>query len=181
MESIIFPMTFSTKGYNVKMMFWCITFIMMILFGLFSTITTFEQIGLQQFTCDNGTSNCISCRIPIRMSHYIFFGGTATYYFALFALMIMILNVTFSFRIAFAPFIIVYLVTLFAITSITTRAVIAFVKFRERFNLFATRTSFCYDFVSHIRSFQRLWSEPVVPTIGITGSFIVCDSKGNSK
>lgn len=59
----------------------------------------------------------------------------------------------------------------FAMTSITSFLRKLFVKFRNRLDLFATRTGFCYDCFRHFRSFQRDCLEPVIGYAPIVGSF----------
>lgn len=77
-----------------------------------------------------------------------------------FALFIFLLN-TLSF-VALPIFLKVFFAALLTLTLISHRAVGSYTKFRDRLDLFAFRALFGYDAFSHIRSFQRLWSEPFV-------------------
>jgi hypothetical protein len=62
--------------------------------------------------------------------------------------------------------------TTFLASSLTTIfSLIVFVKTIQRFDLFAMATSYCYAIFSHIRTFLRLWLEPIMGYVPVVGSF----------
>ena len=162
-------MTSRTNRNDIQQMFWAISFVMMVLFRLRTAVFTLQGIRTRQFAEFDGISNNILCFLQFRMNKKINFSCFLTS----FALIIMFLynftfctqSITFLFFLAFFALEVTFLCrfeflrilsspltffhTKFALVMMSIFPYLIFMKFRDRFNLFASATSFSYDSLRH--------------------------------
>lgn len=174
------PMTFSAKRFNFM---WLIVVGMMILLRLFSTrnaLKTSCRFHLSSFNSmiySIVSLNFIGVVNPVIFSHSFaaFFTGIAcqislTVRFEFFCFPMLLAS-----KLALATVLVslaCFCCTRFALVKKAILTSAAFMKYIERFVLFASTTPFRYDFISHIRSLQRFWLESVVANT-TTDSFII--------
>ncbi len=127
-------MTFSANRNDIKAVLFRITFVMMILLGLFGAIRTSQNIGSWQFAVSNSMSYSSSCFSLFGMSNMVLFHSFAIYFFSSFCL---------------AIFFYFFQLTRFTNIKMSIFGSLMFVKFRKRFGLFANPTSFGYDLLRH--------------------------------
>lgn len=149
---MVFNITYLAGRHDINPMFTVVSVPVMVLSCLFATIGAFEISRWFKFV----VSNCISDGI---LGFSAFWVSKAMPFYCQ-----AVFNCSF-FSLSVLP------VAFFASARKSTRSAIAFVKFRQWFRLFAVRAGFCYDCISHIRSFQRLWLEPVAGHTPVTGLF----------
>lgn len=183
-------MTTFTDRNNVKPVFLCVSFVVMILLCLMTT-RALQSVGWGQFTPTDCISDCLSGFNALWESTFVSFSSSSTYSYALFApniaffcnLASLAFFVTFSSSFAFFATIISPLnglarlclevlfsactVAYFASVSISIFRITVYVKFRKRFDLLTSATSFCHDLHSHYHSLsyhcrfskKRYWLE----------------------
>lgn len=185
-------MTGTAKWDDIK---WLRIIWMMIISCVRSTIKAFELFSRFYSTCHNCISNHIFRFNSFRITFFIDRTITPMGNFGLFALFVFYCSMFtsnftfFGFTISLLTFF-VY-VTLLILSMVflefftlsiqgTTRLTLIlqsiilrfiFMEFCQWFNLFAVRTSFCYNLFRHIRSFQRVCLEPFTRPILVCGSF----------
>ncbi len=156
-------MAFFTNGNNIKPILRGISFVMMILLCLL-TASAFQSISSNQFARCNSVSNSITCFRAFWKTIIMFFGIFRANFFALFAFAIIFNNnLTLFCAIVFCggysltlfacfcliSLLVIFRLAYFACTLMPVFYCLVFMKFRERFNLFAFKTSFCYDLLRH--------------------------------
>lgn len=198
-------MTFFTNRNYIKPMLRCII-PMVILFCLCGAVTALQSIRFGQSTFLYSICYSMSSLTLFRMSNtilflvgFIFFAFVITFLLnsAFFALSVALMRgftffglaVSFLNSFAFFSLTILFLssftflafrifrATSFAIRSMTVFGCTILMKFRQRFDLLAMRTSFRYDFSSHLRfSYKRFWSEPVaIHMVAVGSSYCTAD------
>ena len=152
-------MTRNTNSNNIKPMFLGIAFVMMVLLCLITT-GAFENCDTWNFACFNsivyGTICFHAFWITLILSKIFSLAFSFTLfalhialasYFAFFSFVITLINGSVNFFAFFALLIAFH--AILAMITITIFLSAIFMKFRNWFDLFASRTSFCYDCVIH--------------------------------
>ncbi len=155
-----FYMTRNTDSNNIKPMFFGIAFIVMVMFCLIATQAC-QSFGTRQFLKPNsfiqsltggnslGVPKFITERIP-KVSNFAFFGLLIAF-LAGFTLITLSVSLMGSFVfLCLAILLLTEAVAIFAPVPITIIRAIIFVKFRDGFNLIASRACFCSTWFSHL-------------------------------
>lgn len=173
-----FNMAFYANRSDIEPMFWLITKIMMIVFGLFSTIMATQCVCSWQFTCPNRIIDNIMCFSFQRIFQSHFFEEKFTFYglikasfayFAFLALIVLLLIIFafFTLLITFNSCFAFYTLTITFCASLTLGTLLinfvtrfaprlqsifsdsVSVKFRDRLKFFTFGTVLCYDWFRH--------------------------------
>lgn len=172
-------MTSCTNSNNIKMMVRFITIIMMIKDGLFRAINTILTFYFRKDTFINKVFYCSISR-PSRClpfftnlkSFLSLFDSVRYFGFCKnFSPIELVINFASFFVMSITDFS-KFITTIFAITMKAISLLNIFTEFRNRFDLFASRTTFCLNCISHFRFLnRRTWLEPFARPILVYGSF----------
>ena len=125
-----YPMAFFTNRNNIKLVFRFVTVPMVVLLCLFKTIKTLQSTYFSHFTCPDSILHSPFC------SYFIWIRNTVSCatVFTIFALPVLFL---------------VGICAIFTRIIIAITSGLAFVKFRNEFNLLAATASSCYNRFRH--------------------------------
>lgn len=194
---------------NVKVMFWFVALVVMILLGGFAT-GALQRIRMRQLAVSNGFCYGFTSFSSLRMANIISLYALTMHYFAVFTLPIMLppsfapfaLIKTFSTHSAFfgwTVFVISTPLSCFAFFSLAVffRALTTtyftpvgvaillrtvFTELGKWFDFFAFGTSFGYALLSHFRlQYRRFWLEPVARYALAVGSSYYNGLQGGAK
>jgi hypothetical protein len=183
--------TFRANRNNIEAMSLGVSFVMVVLFSLTSTIVTFKRRCRKHFLSMNRISYG-GMRKP-----FVFIASSVSNSFVMLVYLVLRclgilsaclfvcfgLSMSFSSCPAFFGLTVSFLrVFRFLTTAISGTACFAFwreavftyasfVKFSEWFDFLANRASFGYDYISHIRNSIRLWLKPLASNELATGLF----------
>lgn len=184
-------MTFYTDRNNVQPMFFGIAIVVVIILCLCWTVVALQGIGPRQFAISDSVINSIVSFSASRVSSVVFFKISSSIDSTFFAVSItfltdtafLALSITFLNGLAFLGLTIKFLAGFTSMVKSIFSTTI-FMKFRDRFNLFAFVTSFCYDCFRHSRfslNVKRFMLEPVEGYAPSVGSLYFKERKKNVK
>lgn len=178
-------MTRYTNRNNIKVVFWFIAFVMVVVFCLLAT-GTLQSIRMGQFAASNSNNYSVSCLSAFWKTIVIFDISLSLAIFAYLALLISLngnsssfslvifcgrLYVAFSALFSLLVCFVAPITANLALITISIFSTMVFGKFRNRFDLLASTTSFGYDLLSHFRLLnRRFWLEPYARPVRVSGS-----------
>ncbi len=149
-------MALKANRHNIKPMLFGIALVMMIMFCLLGTIFTLQVSWMCESAGSDRIGDSRPCLNPIWVSQLGVSAGFPISEFSLFRVAILVPALEMAF---------------FTLTTNTSFFSFIFEKLRHRFDLFAMRTSLCYNRFSHFCfSRKQDWLEPVEARTSV-GSF----------